>query len=347
MKLCPSGSVPTRSLFITFFSKNTTERLAAQAVLAAGLAIMVLGTYVNLYEANRGPEEPYNNHLEEVKKPLEDLPPVLPVEELNQMSAALKGDDMNVRGELVDEGKREGPEEPQKEPQKGGGGESKRKEPVAPKPPPGVDVKEKSVDDTNDIKSREKQLEQREQKAEKLIEELEEQKHEQKQLIEEQKEVLSQLKEEVQAKDHKNQEQAKRDEKEKDANAIKEVEEPAAAAAAAAVLPKKVPPVLSTAVEEKKNSSVLQMSLVKDSKLDRLPQLNDSVKVQKRQTEDSSKVEDAGKNTNSSKVEDAGKNTNSSKVEDAGKNTNSIAGGGSDDSNATAAGRDLKAMGDM
>lgn len=47
--------------FIRLTNKNTTERLAAQAVLITGLCIMVLGTYVNLYEANRGPDRPYVN----------------------------------------------------------------------------------------------------------------------------------------------------------------------------------------------------------------------------------------------------------------------------------------------
>ncbi len=52
-------------IFLRLTSKNTTERLASQAVLAVGLAVMVLGTYVNLYEANRGPDKEYLNPAEE------------------------------------------------------------------------------------------------------------------------------------------------------------------------------------------------------------------------------------------------------------------------------------------
>ncbi len=54
-------------IFLRLTSKNTTERLAAQAALAVGLSVMVLGTYVHLHEANRGPDREYLNPAEELR----------------------------------------------------------------------------------------------------------------------------------------------------------------------------------------------------------------------------------------------------------------------------------------
>ncbi len=216
-------------MLISVLLRNTTERIAARAVLAAGLAVMVLGTYSNLREANRGPDTVYLNPAEEEAHrahrfgnppPLaaqpwapSDSPKVL--DSTNGSLADKKPPDKakssvppQLKADEDKEGKRQEPVEPKPPKENKEEGKEKEKNEVKPKKEevkpkqdetkiveePQGSTKSNNSSGTRELKEREKELQMREKKADKLLEELEKQKVEQKQIIEEQKEVLQQLK---------------------------------------------------------------------------------------------------------------------------------------------------------
>ena len=203
------------SMFIKLVNANTTERLVAQAIFVIGVIVLVLGTYVTLYEAdskhtdnqvmNRDPAfvAPHPIAIKsDVIDPQVVIPPVpdVNVKLSSEKTTSTREKEKDVKKEL----------EPNLE---------VRQEPIQPLPPnddvikkedvvPHVSTEEtkSSVSIANaeklaekNIKEKEKVLEIKEKQANKLIKELKVQKKEHEQIIKEQKEVLEQLKEHVDA----------------------------------------------------------------------------------------------------------------------------------------------------
>jgi sodium-coupled neutral amino acid transporter 10 len=207
------------SMFIKLVNVNTTEKLVAQAIFIIGVIVLVLGTYVTLYEADSkhvespvpkldpgfvAPQPVAINKLD-VINPQIALPKLSDVK--NNLDSTTKAPDNVVKGEvnLLKEKPKEIVEV--------------RQEPIQPLPPKeDVDknedsvpnlVTEKSIQSSSNvtveqmeeesIKQKEKVLEIKEKQANKLIKQLKEQKQEHAQIIKQQKEVLEQLKDHVDA----------------------------------------------------------------------------------------------------------------------------------------------------
>ena len=202
------------SMFIKLVNANTTERLVAQAIFVIGVIVLVLGTYVTLYEAdskhtdNQGinvdprfaaPHPVAINH--DAIDPQVALPPV---SSNIAKSSTAKSPDIDVKDKNKDNDIEQNVEA--------------RQEPIQPLPPndevvkkedhdPHISTesaktstsKEKEAKGVNNIKEKEKVLEIKEKQANKLIKDLKEQKKEHQKIIKEQKEVLEQLKEHVDA----------------------------------------------------------------------------------------------------------------------------------------------------
>ena len=208
------------SMFIKLVSANTTEKLVAQAIFVIGVIVLVLGTYVTLYEAD-------TKHAEELKPKIENnfvaphpvavnkpdvinpqilIPNVANLNDNTPKSSVTKLTEnvVAINDKLEEKKTKENIEA--------------RQEPIQPLPPkedlankenidaslkvessakPTITDKVEKVEE--DIKQKEKYLEKREKQANKLIKELKEQKVEHQQIIKEQKEVLEQLKEHVDA----------------------------------------------------------------------------------------------------------------------------------------------------
>ena len=202
------------SMFIKLVNANTTERLVAQGIFVIGVIVLVLGTYVTLYEAdskhaesqviNKDPGFAAPRPLAvkpDVLDPQVAMPPVLNIEE---KSSSAKPPNI---------AEKEGADKIEVKPNI-----EVRQEPIQPLPPndevvkkedpvPHVStesiavsskVNEEKLAEEN-IKEKEKALEIKERQANKLIKELKVQKKEHQQIIKEQKEVLEQLKEHVDA----------------------------------------------------------------------------------------------------------------------------------------------------
>ena len=203
------------SMFIKLVNANTTERLVAQAIFVIGVIVLVLGTYVTLYEAdskhtdnqvmNRDPAfvAPHPIAIKsDVIDPQVVIPPVpdVNVKLSSEKTTSTREKEKDVKKEL----------EPNLE---------VRQEPIQPLPPNDDVIKKEdivphvSTEETKssasianaeklaekNIKEKEKVLEIKEKQANKLIKELKVQKKEHEQIIKEQKEVLEQLKEHVDA----------------------------------------------------------------------------------------------------------------------------------------------------
>ena len=220
-------------MFIRLTTKNTTERLLAQLIFVVGVAMMVVGTYSNLQEANRSMEsimEEKNMHIEQVEKSIGIKAP-----DVGNSNAA----EEVATKHMIAASPVAVPDTDPKKPAVAA--DAERREPVVPHPPKdednvahGEDLREETTSkerrndsllekDTNDgerktsntkntevdkleeglekkvekVVQKEKELEVRERKAEELLQELQKQKDEQKQLLEEQKEVLQQMKDHV------------------------------------------------------------------------------------------------------------------------------------------------------
>ena len=203
------------SMFIKLVNANTTERLVAQAIFVIGVIVLVLGTYVTLYEAdskhtdnqvmNRDPAF-VAPHPIAIKSDVIDPQVVMPpVPDVNEKLSSQK---TTSSREIEKDVKKE--PEPNVE---------VRQEPIQPLPPNDDVIKKEdivphvSTEETKssasianaeklaekNIKEKEKVLEIKEKQANKLIKELKVQKKEHEQIIKEQKEVLEQLKEHVDA----------------------------------------------------------------------------------------------------------------------------------------------------
>ncbi|XP_059095002.1 putative sodium-coupled neutral amino acid transporter 10 isoform X2 [Tigriopus californicus] len=206
-------------IFMKLTTKNTTERIAAQFCFVVGICILVLGTYVNLQEANKAPDiETKLAHQEEILNNIVSQPP------LPKPANASGGDEVEADKVKIDKPsiqvkdenlgpKRIEPKEPEAP-----------REDYADKPKAESEVKSvrsnnvtkdstmkalpaletlkqelkvnKTLEAVKDVEEKIKWHDQQE-KADKLIEELEKQKEEQKEILEEQKEVLKQMKEQM------------------------------------------------------------------------------------------------------------------------------------------------------
>merc|ERR1712110_45529 len=208
------------SMFIKLVSANTTEKLVAQAIFVIGVIVLVLGTYVTLYEAD-------TKHAEELKPKIENnfvaphpvavnkpdvinpqilIPNVANLNDNTPKSSVTKLTEnvVAINAKIEEKKTKENIEA--------------RQEPIQPLPPKEDLANKENIDASlkgessakstitdkvekveEDIKQKEKYLEKREKQANKLIKELKEQKVEHQQIIKEQKEVLEQLKEHVDA----------------------------------------------------------------------------------------------------------------------------------------------------
>ena len=203
------------SMFIKLVNANTTERLVAQAIFVIGVIVLVLGTYVTLYEAdskhtdnqvmNRDPAF-VAPHPIAIKSDVIDPQVVMPP--VPDVNVKLSSEKTTSSREKEKDVKKES--EPNVE---------VRQEPIQPLPPNDDVIKKEdivphvSTEETKssasianaeklaekNIKEKEKVLEIKEKQANKLIKELKVQKKEHEQIIKEQKEVLEQLKEHVDA----------------------------------------------------------------------------------------------------------------------------------------------------
>ena len=203
-------------MFIQLININTTEKLVAQAIFIIGVIILVLGTYVTLYEAD-------SKHAD---TPAVKIDPAFVAPDSQLVSSKPELGDQLLSAPNIAEGinpkvspsKRppdEGIQSTEKVKDKPPANEI-RQEPIQPLPPK-EDVVKPSPDatteankkstsgdkneklDEEDIKQKEQVLEKREKQANKLIKELKEQKKEHQQILKEQKEVLEQMKEHVDA----------------------------------------------------------------------------------------------------------------------------------------------------
>ena len=219
-------------MFIRLTTKNTTEKILAQLIFVVGVAMMVVGTYSNLHEANRSMEsimEEKNIHMEQVEKSLgvkthaPDIgiavenavdknaiatsPVAIPAPDLKKLAVA---EDTERREPVVPHPPKDEDDVALGENQQKKTTSSEQQEKVTSKKPMTInnseDVNPKEIvkkleegleKKVKKVVQKEKELKVREQKADELLQELRKQKDEQKQLIEEQKEVLQQMKEHV------------------------------------------------------------------------------------------------------------------------------------------------------
>lgn len=205
-------------IFLKLTTKNTTERIAAQVCLLVGICILILGTYVNLQEANKAPDiETKLAHQEEILNNIVSQPPLpKPINSTanEDPGAQVKIDLPSVKEKEKDEGpKRIEPKEPEA-PQEDYENKPKavnevkpvssnnETKDVTPKAKSALETLQqelkvnKTLEAVKDVEEKIKWHDQQE-KADKLIEELEKQKEEQKEILEEQREVLKQMREQM------------------------------------------------------------------------------------------------------------------------------------------------------
>ena len=202
------------SMFIKMVNANTTERLVAQAIFVIGVIVLVLGTYVTLYEAD-------SKHADNQKnvdpgfiapRPLAIKPDVI---DPQVVMPPVTGVDLKLSSEKsINVEKKDNVDKIESK-----SNVEVRQEPIQPLPPnddvikkeelvpsASTESKKESTSKENvekiaeeSIKEKQKELDIREQQANKLIKELKVQKKEHEQIIKEQKEVLEQLKEHIDA----------------------------------------------------------------------------------------------------------------------------------------------------
>ena len=214
-------------IFLKLTNKDTTERLAARAVVVIGVITLILGSYVNLEEASRTSPVEYNNRdfvqpavgINDVKNQ-QQKPPDTPNE--NDLGEKIDKNALNVIKNISsDEGDKKHAEDKVEE---------KRLEPANPVEPKVADIKiddaeakvkksegsseekkkvedlkpdlpvervdrenESEKDDKIAMKNKEEKKE--EVNAEKLLQELQRQKEESDKILEKQKEILKELEE--------------------------------------------------------------------------------------------------------------------------------------------------------
>ena len=198
-------------IFVKLTSRNTTERLAAQAIFVIGIVVMVLGTFVNLHMADTSTSPKVFVTPKPAEQAIDHLPVV---DNLGPVLARIEEKPRNIVNEVEETN------------------EKARIEPVVPNAPDDDDIKinnkepkglvenegiaKKKLEDeeVNRIKEaeakrkkekeaiKENELKEKEEKAEKLLKELEKQKEEHKHILEEQKEVLDKMKQHLKADEH-------------------------------------------------------------------------------------------------------------------------------------------------
>ena len=221
-------------MFIKVQQKNTVEKSVAQFIFVVGVVMMVVGTYSNLYEANRSMDsimEEKNLHIEQVEKslgvktPAPDVGNAVDKDAIATSAVAAippAGPDLKNAALAEDTERREPvvPHPPkdeddvsrgEKQQEKTTSAEQRREKVISKQMTPeqnatSIKSNEKEIvkkleegleKKVKKVVQKEKELEVRERKADELLQELQNQKDEQKQLIEEQKEVLQQMKEHV------------------------------------------------------------------------------------------------------------------------------------------------------
>lgn len=208
-------------IFIKITSRNTTERLAAQAIFILGVILMILGTYVNLYEADMKTATKPKIEIEE--KPLLLVAPapgnleLEPGDALNEIRAPV------VEGEPAFEKKTEDDHDSEKIKTKklNSPEEPKRQEPIEPVPP--LDEKE---NDDGGQKDKEKSLKKYDTVG--VKEEKKKKKEEKEEVVEVlHKDTIEQIHEDVEDLKKKEEEQREKEEelKVKEAKAEKLIEE--------------------------------------------------------------------------------------------------------------------------
>ena len=183
-------------IFVRLNQRNTTERLAAQAIFFVGLFLMVVTTYVTLHMADSSPKVLGKDKVEALdNKIIVDSPPLIVPVDVNEKPKVVADPALLVKDK-----------------------NEARVEPVEPHAPkeveePVKEVKEVKQDDEKESptdlkaeKEKESELKAKEEKADKLLKELEKQKEEHKQIIEEQKEVLDRMKQHLEADETQDQE---------------------------------------------------------------------------------------------------------------------------------------------
>lgn len=203
------------SMFIKLVNANTTERLVAQGIFVIGVIVLVLGTYVTLYEADSKHAENQVMNVDpgfaaphplavkpDVLDPQVAMPPVLNIEEKSSSAKSPNiaekesADKIEVKPNIEVRQEPIQPLPPNDE-------VVKKEDPVPHVSTESVAVSSSKVNEEKlaeeNIKEKEKALEIKERQANKLIKELKVQKKEHQQIIKEQKEVLEQLKEHVDA----------------------------------------------------------------------------------------------------------------------------------------------------
>ena len=221
-------------MFIKVQQKNTVEKSVAQFIFVVGVVMMVVGTYSNLYEANRSMDsimEEKNLHIEQVEKslgvktPAPDVGNAVDKDAIATSAVAAippAGPDLK-KAALAEDTERREPVVPhppkdeddvargEKQQEKTTSAEQRREKVISKQMTPeqnatSIKSNEKEIvkkleegleKKVKKVVQKEKELEVRERKADELLQELQKQKDEQKQLIEEQKEVLQQMKEHV------------------------------------------------------------------------------------------------------------------------------------------------------
>ena len=204
-------------MFIQLVNVNTTEKLVAQGIFVIGVIVLVLGTYVTLYEADsKHTDSPMVKVDSGFIAPLpvaiekQAVDPQITVPKIAEASSSSPVISVTKVAETINKLEEKEGEKKSKE------NLNVRQEPIQPLPPDEDIVKGDSIASSvlkdeklptagdkaeklaeENIKQKEKYLEKREKQANKLIKELKEQKDEHEQIIKEQKEVLEQLKEHV------------------------------------------------------------------------------------------------------------------------------------------------------
>ena len=201
-------------IFLKLTNKDTTERLAARAVVVIGVITLILGSYVNLEEASRTTPVEYSNRafvqpavgindvINQQQKPDEnDLPRKIDEAALNVIKNISADETLKKKDDKSEEKRIEPaiPEEPnvadlksvnkEAKVKKGSGEEAKENDVKELKPEVVVDRDKKDLETGKDQIKEEKD----EVNAEKLLQELQRQKEESDKILEKQKEILKEL----------------------------------------------------------------------------------------------------------------------------------------------------------
>ena len=201
-------------IFLKLTNKDTTERLAARAVVVIGVITLILGSYVNLEEASRTTPVEYSNRafvqpavgindvINQQQKPDEnDLPRKIDEAALNVIKNISADETLKKKDDKSEEKRIEPaiPEEPnvadlksvnkEAKVKKVSGEEAKENDVKELKPEVVVDRDKKDLETGKDQIKEEKD----EVNAEKLLQELQRQKEESDKILEKQKEILKEL----------------------------------------------------------------------------------------------------------------------------------------------------------